>query len=127
MILNGDNVKFKVNPPKSPTTKWRVNIVSSAEEDLFEIYQYVFFNDSEEKTEILYSKLYEKCLSLQEYPNRGHVPPELSLLGIDDFLELHYKPYRIIYQIIEKVVFIHCVLDGRRDMQKQLQERLMRE
>jgi hypothetical protein len=40
--------------------------------------------------------LYEKCLSLQKYPNRGNVPPELSLLGIDDFLELSYKPYRII-------------------------------
>jgi toxin ParE1/3/4 len=115
MILNRDKVKLKVN------------IVSSAEEDLFEIYQYVFFNDSEEKAEKLYSKLHEKCLSLQEYPDRGHVPPELNLLGIDDFLELTYKPYRIIYQIIEKVVFIHCVLDGRRDMQKLLQERLMRE
>jgi toxin ParE1/3/4 len=114
MILNGDNVKFKVN------------IVSSAEEDIFEIYQYVFFNDSEEKAEKLYSKLYEKCLSLKDYPNRGHVPPELSLLGIDDFLELSYKPFRVIYQIIDKVVFIHCVLDGRRDMQKQLEERLMR-
>ena len=115
MILNGDSVKFKVN------------IVSSAEEDLFEIYQYVYFNDSEEKAERLYSKLYEKCLSLQEYPNRGHVPPELRLLGINDFLELSYKSYRIIYQIIKKVVFIHCVLDGRIDMQKLLQERLMRE
>ncbi len=115
MILNGDSVKFKVN------------IVSSAEEDLFEIYQYVYFNDSEERAEKLYSKLYEKCLSLQEYPNRGHVPPELSLLGIDDFLELSYKPYRIIYQIIEKVIFIRCILDGRRDMQKLLHERLIRE
>lgn len=115
MILNGDRVKFKVN------------IISSAEKDLFEIYQYVYLNDSEEKAERLYSKLYEKCFSLQEYPNRGHVPPELNLLGIDDFLELNYKPYRIIYQIIEKVVFIHCILDGRRDMQKLLQERLIRD
>jgi len=114
MILNGDSVKFKVN------------IVSSAEEDLFDIYKYVFFNDSEEKADKLYSKLYEKCLSLQEYPNRGHVPPELSLIGIDDFLELINKPYCIIYQIIEKVVFIHCILDGRRDIQILLQERLMR-
>lgn len=107
--------------------KFKVNIVASAEEDLFEIYQYVYFNDSEEKAEKLYSKLYEKCLSLQEYPNRGHVPQELSLLGIDDFLELTYKPYRIIYQIIENVVFIYCILDGRRDMQKLLHERLIRE
>jgi toxin ParE1/3/4 len=115
MILNGDRVKFKVN------------IVSSAEDDLFEIYQYVYFNDSEENAERLYSKLYEKCLSLKEYPNRGHVPPELKLLGIDDFLELNYKPYRIIYQLIDKVVLIHCILDGHRDMQKLLQERLIRE
>lgn len=106
--------------------KFKVNIVSSAEEDLFEIYQYVYFNDSEEKAEKLYLKLYEKCLSLQEYPDRGHVPPELSLPGIDDFLELSYKSFPIIYQIIEKVVFIHCILDGRRDMQKLLQERLLR-
>jgi len=107
--------------------KFKVNIVSSAEEDLFEIYQYVFFNDSEEKAEKLYSKLHEKCSSLQEYPYRGHVPSELRLLGIDGFREITYKPYRIIYQIIEKVVFVHCILDGRRDMQKLLQERLIRE
>ncbi|MBL7127692.1 MAG: type II toxin-antitoxin system RelE/ParE family toxin [Ignavibacteria bacterium] len=71
--------------------------------------------------------MHEKCLSLQDYPHRGHTPSELSLLGIDDFLEINFKPYLIIYQIIKKVVFVHCILDGRRDMQKLLQERLIRE
>lgn len=107
--------------------KYKVNLTFSAEEDLFEIYQYEFFNDSVENAEKLYSTLREKCIALQVYPNRGHIPSELSFLGIDDFLEITYKPYRIIYQIIKKVVFIHCILDGRRDMQKILQERLMRE
>lgn len=106
--------------------KFRVRIVSTVEEDLFEIYKYVFFNDSEEKAEKLYSKLYDKCLSLQTYPNRGHVPPELGLIGVDDFFEIIYKPYRIIYQIIGKIVFVHCVLDGRRDIQRLLHERLIR-
>ncbi|MDE3057217.1 MAG: type II toxin-antitoxin system RelE/ParE family toxin [Bacteroidota bacterium] len=109
------------------SVKFKVNISASAEEDLFEIYQYVYFNDSEEKAEKLFSKVHKKCLSLQEYPHRGHVPPELHLLGIHDFLELSCKPYRIIYQITEKIIFIHCVVDGRRDMQKLLQERLIRE
>lgn len=103
--------------------KYKVNLSFSAEEDLFEIYQYVFFNDPVEKAE----KLYEKCIALQEYPHRGHIPSELSFVGIDDFFEITYKPYRIIYHIIKKEVFIHCILDGRRDMQKILQERLMRE
>ena len=107
--------------------KYKVNLSFSAGEDLFEIYQYVFFNDSVEKAEKLYSKLYEKCIALHEYPHRGHIPSELSLIGIDDFLEITYKPYRIIYQIIQNAAFIHCILDGRRDMQKILQERLMRE
>jgi len=115
MNLNGVKVKYKVN------------LTFSAEGDLLEIYKYVFFNDSAEKAEKLYSKLYEKCIALQDYPHRGHIPSELSLLGIDDFLEITYKPYRIIYQIIEKVVFIHCILDGRRDMQRLLQERIIRE
>jgi len=107
--------------------KYKVNLSFSAENDLYEIYKYVFLNDSAVKAEKLYSKLYAKCIALQEYPHRGHIPSELSLLGIDDFLEIIYKPYRIIYQIIKKVVFIHCILDGRRDMQKLLQERLIRE
>jgi len=107
--------------------RFKVNLSDSAEDDLFEIYKYVFFNDSEEQAEKLISKLHEKCLYLQEYPSRGHVPPELHLLGINEFLEINYKPYRIIYQVIGKIVFVHCILDGRRDMQKLLQERLIRE
>jgi len=107
--------------------KFKVNLVSTSEEDLFEIYQYVFFNDSEAKAEKLFSKLYEKCLTLQQYPKRGHIPPELELLGITDFKEITSKPYRIIFQIVKKEVFVHCVLDSRRDMQRLLQERLLRE
>jgi toxin ParE1/3/4 len=107
--------------------KYKVNLTFSAEDDLFEIYKYVYINDSPEKAEQLYSKLYKKCQSLQSYPQRGHVPTELSLIGIDDFLEITCNPYRIIYQVIDKAVFIHCMLDGRRDMQKLLQERLVRE
>ena len=106
--------------------KYKVNFVAEAEEDLFEIYKYVYSNDSEEKAERLYSKLYEKCSLLQEYPERGHTPPELNLLDISDFLEIHLKPYRIIYRIVKKEVYIYCILDGRRDMQKLLQERLLK-
>ncbi|HEX9739594.1 MAG TPA: type II toxin-antitoxin system RelE/ParE family toxin [Ignavibacteriaceae bacterium] len=106
--------------------RYKVNFVSEAEEDLFQIYKYVYLNDSEEKAEKLYLKLYDKCVLLQEFPDRGHIPPELNLLEISDFLEIHYKPYRIIYRIIKSEVFIYCILDGRRDTQKLLQERLLR-
>ncbi len=106
--------------------KYKVSFVSDAEEDLFEIYKFVYLNDSEDNAEKLYSKLREKCSLLQEFPERGHTPPELYLLDVTDFLEIDYKPYRIIYRIIKREVFIHCIIDGRRDIQKLLQERLVR-
>ncbi len=106
--------------------KYKVNFVSDAEEDLFEIYKFVYLNDSEENAEKLHSMLSEKCLLLQKFPERGHIPPELDLLEVSDFLEIHYKPYRIIYRIFKREVFIHCIIDGRRDIQKLLQERLLR-
>ena len=106
--------------------KYKVHIILDAEEDLFEIYKYVYLNDSEDKADLLYSKLKEVCNSLENYAERGHVVGELSELGISDFQELHFKPYRIIYQLIDDTVYIHCILDGRRDMQRLLQERLIR-
>jgi toxin ParE1/3/4 len=107
--------------------KYKVNFLPAAEDDLFGIYKYVRLNDSKTEANKLFTKLYEKCLTLKNYPERGHCSPELQLLEIYDYLEVHYKPYRIIYQVIGKQVFIHCILDGRRDMQKLLQERLLRE
>lgn len=107
--------------------KYQVNILSMAEDDLLEIFKYVFINDSEDNADKLYEKLFAICKRFEKYSTRGHVPPELKDLGVEDFLEVHYKPYRIIYRVIEKRVFIYCILDGRRDLSKLLEERLLRE
>ena len=106
--------------------KSQVQIISDAEDDLFEIYQYVAKNDSVARAEKFLDKLEEACLSLCELPNRGHVPPELERVAVYDYLEIHYKPYGIIYQIISNRVHIHCVLDGRRELEELLQKRLLR-
>ena len=106
--------------------RYIVSFVPEAEEDLFQIYRYVYFNDSEVNAEKLFSRLYEKCLLLEKIPDRGRIPSELGLLDVNDFLEIHYKPYRIIYRVMKNEVFIHCIIDGRRDLQKLLQERLLR-
>jgi len=103
-----------------------VNFTIDAAADLLEIYKYIFLNDSAQSATDFTDKLKDKCLELKDYPQRGHIPPELQLLHIQDFLEIHYKSHRIIYRINKKEVLIHCILDGRRDMQKLLQERLLR-
>ncbi len=106
--------------------KFKVNFIIDAEEDLLDIYKNVYLNDSEDSAEKLYDNLYRKCLSLQVFPKRGRILPELKLLQIEDFLEIFYKPYRIIYQINRDEVFIHCILDGRRNIQEILNNRILR-
>ena len=106
--------------------KYAVCLVSDAEEDIFEIYSYFLRYDSAEKADYVFRKLQEMCNSLETMAMRGHIPPELDRISVHDYLEIHFKPYRIIYQIFANKVFIHCVLDGRRDLADLLQRRLLR-
>ena len=106
--------------------KYSVYLITDAEEDIFEIYSYIFQHDSAEKADYVFRKLQEVCNSLETIAMRGHVPPELDRISVRDYLEIHFKPYRIIYQIFANKVFIHCVLDGRRDLADLLQRRLLR-
>jgi toxin ParE1/3/4 len=106
--------------------KYRVFLVLDAESDLFEIFSYISSNDSEGRARFVYDKLKDVCSSLEFFPHRGHIPPEFERIGIDSFLQVHFKPYRIIYSVSGKKVFVHCVLDGRRDLQELLHRRLIR-
>lgn len=104
-----------------------VYILSDAEEDILDIYNYVHINDSEGKAKNLLNKIKETCFSLKNYPERGHIPPELEQIDVYQYREIHFKPYRIIYEISNNDVFIHCILDGRRALQELLQKRLLRQ
>jgi toxin ParE1/3/4 len=97
-----------------------------AEDDLFDIYAFVAMNDSVERADRLFAALRRTCLKLRKLPLRGRIPAELFEIGVTEFRELHYKPYRVIYSLESTTVYVHCVLDGRRDIQTILQERLLR-
>jgi len=85
----------------------QVIIIDDAEDDLFEIYAYILKHDSRSSAEYVLNEIV--CSSLEHMPQRGHVPPELSRINVPQFLELHFKPYRIIYEIEGKKVFIHSL------------------
>jgi toxin ParE1/3/4 len=46
-------------------------------------------------------------------------------LGIREYREVFFKPYRIIYRVMDKNVYVLLIVDGRRDMQSLLQWRLL--
>ena len=110
----------------SKMRKRKVQLDADAEEDLFEIYRYVALNHSVEQADRLIDALKRACCSLRTLSLRGNTPPELQDIGVTQFREIRFKPYRIFYSIDRATVTIHCVLDGRRDMQTLLQERLLR-
>ena len=95
-------------------------------DDLFEIYKYVFFNDSKSAAITLTEKLQSKCFELEHFAERVHKIPELNDFNIQEFLEVNFGHYRIIDRIVNKEVHIQFVLDGRRDIKKILEERLLR-
>jgi toxin ParE1/3/4 len=106
--------------------KLKVILSPQSLDDLFEIYQYVFFHDSKTAAITLTEKLQSKCFELELLAERGHKVPELNNFNIDEFLEVNLGHYRIIYRIVKKELHIQFILDGRRDIQKMLQERLLR-
>lgn len=106
--------------------RYRIVLIVAAKSDLREIFRYVELHDSSERADSLLDGIEQAITSLTVMPERGHHPPELERIGIREFREIHFKPYRIVYSTIEQEVVMQCVLDGRRDMQTLLQQRLLR-
>ena len=107
-------------------TKHRVRIVQEAEEDLAELIDYISNHDSIERADYVLERLLAVCERLAQYPERGHFLPEFRSLGIKTYREVHFKPYRIIYEVIGREVFIQLIVDGRRSLQAILERRLLR-
>ncbi|MFA5906085.1 MAG: type II toxin-antitoxin system RelE/ParE family toxin [Desulfobacula sp.] len=106
--------------------KYNVYVISDAEKDLFEIYDYIKRSGYPQNAGKIFSEIETACQSLSFNPEKGHYPPELQRIDVHEYREIHVKVYRIIYQIIEEDVFIHCILDGRRDIPEILQQRNLR-
>ena len=102
-----------------------VLITQGAERDLEEIYDHIAEFDSPEKAEYVLSRLLEVAERLATFPDRGPHPKELQALGIREYRQTFFKPYRLIYRVTGKQVFIYLIADGRREMQSLLVGRLL--
>ncbi|BAO45595.1 type II toxin-antitoxin system RelE/ParE family toxin [Thiolapillus brandeum] len=101
-------------------------LTEGALQDLGELDYYIAIHDGPEKADYVLSKIEAAILELGNFPERGNYPPELSSLGIREYREIFFKPYRIIYRVLGKQVYIYLIVDGRRDMQALLARRLLK-
>jgi toxin ParE1/3/4 len=103
-----------------------VVLSADAERDVDDIVRYISENDGYSHAARVLDGIEQACFGLVGYPNRGNIPKELVALGIREYRQVYFKPYRIIYRVMQRRDVIYCVLDGRRDMQTLLQTRLLR-
>ncbi|MBM3557856.1 MAG: type II toxin-antitoxin system RelE/ParE family toxin [Alphaproteobacteria bacterium] len=103
-----------------------VLLAEDAARDIEDIYRFVEAREGRERADHVLAALEREIGSLDRLAARGNIPKELDALGIDEFREFHWKPYRVIYRVGGREAVVYCVLDGRRDMQALLQRRLMR-
>lgn len=102
-----------------------VQLTEPALADLLAINDYFLLEVSDKVAAKIIDSLETAVNSLADLNERGTVPKELMVLGIRQYRQVIVKPYRIIYQRLPDQVVVHAVLDGRRDIQTLLTQRLI--
>jgi toxin ParE1/3/4 len=100
-------------------------LTDDASADLEAIYEYIAMHDGEINALRLLEQFEKLIVSLSDFPERGIYPKELSALGIREYRQLNLKPYRMVYRVVGKTVYVYMVVDGRRDMKALLSARLL--
>lgn len=105
--------------------RYEVLLTQGAEQDLESIHDYIAEFDCVANANYVLDQLMEVVESLAQFPERGSYPKELVALGIKEYRQTAFKPYRVIYRVLGSQVVIYLIVDGRRDMQSLLARRLL--
>jgi toxin ParE1/3/4 len=109
--------------------RYEVLLTRGAEQDLEPIHDHIAEFDSAANADHVLDRLVEVVQGLARFPERGNHPRELLALGLEDYRQTAFKPYRVIYRVIYRVlgkqVVIYVIVDGRRDVQTLLARRLL--
>lgn len=104
---------------------FHIFLTEDATRDLEDLYDYIEWHDVPGKADYVLDQIEKAISSLSENPERGAYPKELLAIGLREYREIFFKPYRIIYRVVAKKVYVMVITDGRRDMQALLQRRLL--
>ena len=103
--------------------KYEVIWSNIAEKDLIDIVEYISA-DSPSTALKSFKNIKQKASKLYSFPESGRVVPELRDQGIVQYRELIISPWRVIYRISEKSVYVLSVLDARQNIEDILLRRL---
>jgi toxin ParE1/3/4 len=104
---------------------YRIEWTKPAQRDLNSIIDYVM-KDGFERANQIYKRIISKVDDLQFMPGKGRVIPELESLHINIYREIIDNPWRIFYKIDKTEVFILAVIDGRRNIEDIVFDRIIK-
>lgn len=106
-------------------SRYKTLLTKGAEQDLESIYDYISEFDCVANANHVLDRLMEVVEGLAKFPERGSYPKELVALGIKEYRQTAFKPYRVIHRVVGSQVVIYLIVDARRDMQSVLARRLL--
>jgi toxin ParE1/3/4 len=101
-----------------------VLLAADAAADLEEIVEWIAVHDTPARASQVLGRI-DAAIAVARFPLRGTHPRELLAVGIREYREIFFKPYRIVYRVAGKRVYVYLIADGRRDMQMLLARRLL--
>lgn len=104
---------------------YAVEFAAVAEGDLRAIVEFIAVDDPETAI-CVFERIEARCATLKQMPERGRIVPELAAFGILAYRELVVSPWRVVYRISGQTVFVLAVVDGRRNIEDVLLDRLVR-
>ncbi len=104
---------------------YTVEFAAVARGDLQATVQYIAADSPDAALPVL-DQIEARCSTLSRMPERGRVVPELAAFGIQTYRELVLSPWRVVYRISGKTVSVLAIVDGRRNIEDVLLDRLVR-
>ncbi|MHB8949110.1 MAG: type II toxin-antitoxin system RelE/ParE family toxin [Rhodoferax sp.] len=104
----------------------KVVLLASAEADLRALRGYIIRNFSVSTWSDSYEKIKASVRHLGEHPFLGKIPAELEVLNLTQYRQILSGMNRIIYEVRQEAVYVHLIVDTRRDLKDVLMQRLLR-
>ena len=103
---------------------YKVIWTNVAESDLKDIIEYITIDSPQNALRIL-KNFKQKTSELYTLPERNRIVPELQDQGILQYREMIIPPWRLIYRIAERKIFVLSVIDSWRNVEDILLNRII--
>jgi plasmid stabilization system protein ParE len=109
----------------APHRTYSVEFARIAEQDIASIVDYIALDDPSATHHVL-DQIENAATRLERFPERGRIVPELEAIGLVTHRELIIAPWRLLYRIHAKTIYVVAVFDGRRNLEEVLLDRVVR-